>query len=206
MTTTRETTPGTPFDIPVLPTMATIRDRHDEIAERSARLRDEGYRDGYQNGQDAAARYVDAAVADHRSASERFARASAVLEAAADELRRRDGVGIADLEREAIELAVELAVEIVGRELAVTDEPVLDALQRAARLVPDRGEPTLRVHPDDASAVRDLVAAEPVTWTASARVVADGSIERGGCVVDVGACRIDAQIGTAIERLRAALR
>ena len=34
--------------------------------------------------------------------------------------------------------------------------------------------------------------------------VGDRAVEPGGCIVDVGECRIDAQIGTAIERLRSA--
>ncbi len=205
MSTTRYVSPATPFQVPVLPPLAAVRDRHDEIAEHRARLRDEGYRDGYQAGLDAAAERIDAAVAEHHHASERFARASAVIEAAAKDLERRDRVGIAELEQEAVDLAMALTTEIIGRELAAIDQPVLDALGRAAGLLPDRGEPTLRVHPDDVQVVQDTVSADPLRWTASAEVVADATVERGGCIVDVGACRIDAQICTALERLRAVL-
>jgi len=41
---------------------------------------------------------------------------------------------------------------------------------------------------------------------ASVHVIADPSVEAGGCVVEAGPCRIDAQIGPAIERARALLR
>ncbi len=205
MSTTPRTQPFTSFQIPVLPPLAAVRDRRDEITERIARMRDEGYRDGYEDGLAAAAEHIELAIADHRRAADRFARASTAVEAAADGLERRDRVGITELEREAVDLAVALATEIIGRELATTEQPVLDALRRAAGLLPDRGAPTLRVHPDDDDSVREAIAAEPVGWTAAAEVVADPTVERGGCIVDVGACRIDAQIGPAIERLRAVL-
>ena len=39
----------------------------------------------------------------------------------------------------------------------------------------------------------------------TAEIVADPTVEPGGCIVDVDACSIDAQIGSAIERMRAAL-
>jgi flagellar assembly protein FliH len=38
---------------------------------------------------------------------------------------------------------------------------------------------------------------------ASVKVVHDPAIEIGGCVVEAGPCRIDAQVGPAMERARA---
>ena len=36
-------------------------------------------------------------------------------------------------------------------------------------------------------------------------IVADPSVERGGCIVEVGASQIDAQLAPALERMREAL-
>jgi flagellar assembly protein FliH len=69
--------------------------------------------------------------------------------------------------------------------------------------VPERGEVVVRVHPDDAAAAAD--ADVPELSARGIRIVADPSIEPGGCVLDVGDCRIDAQLGAAAARMRAAL-
>ena len=37
---------------------------------------------------------------------------------------------------------------------------------------------------------------------ANVKVVSDPSVEIGGCVVDAGPCRIDAQVGPALRRAR----
>ena len=84
------------------------------------------------------------------------------------------------------------------------DAPVLEALGRAVRLRPDRGDSIVRVHPDDLAVATAAVTTEPTGWPGDVQVVGDRSVEPGGCIVDVGECRIDAQIGTAIERLRSA--
>jgi flagellar assembly protein FliH len=201
----RSASTATPFQVPTLSPLAAFRDRSDAAHEYGARLRDEGFRAGYQVGLEAAAADTDRAIDDHRRATRALGRAIVAVESAAAALERRDAVALAEVERDAVALAVELAAELIGRELTITERPVLDALQRAARLTPDRGTPRIRVHPDDESAVRAAVRADAVRWTADAEIVGDPSIEPGGCVVDVGACRVDAQIGTAIERMRAAL-
>jgi flagellar assembly protein FliH len=198
---------GTPsvsaFDLPAFPPLAAVRDRAQEAAERTTRLREDGYAAGYQAGLDAAAREIERDRAEHRQAAQRLSAAAAALEAAARNLNARDQVSLDELEREAVALGVSLATELVGRELAVTDTPVVDALRRAVALVPDRGVPVVRVHPADDETTREAIAADILGWSGDVSVVADPGVEPGGCVVDVGPCRIDAQIGPAIERLRA---
>src|SRR5690606_24643476 len=64
-----------PFEVPSLPPMAALRDRSEEAAERSMRLREDGYVAGYQAGLDAAAQDVAREVAEHRAAAERLSAA-----------------------------------------------------------------------------------------------------------------------------------
>lgn len=203
------TTRLVPFDAPAL---QRPRDRSEERRERAEECREQAaseQREGFAAGREAglAAAAVETAriVAEHRQAIERLERAALALEAATADLERRDAVTVAEVERAAIELAVELAAELVGRELAVTEQPVLDALQRTASLLPTRGDPIVRVHPDDATTAEQVVASESARWTATARVLADDSVEPGGCVVEVGPCRIDGQVSAAIDRMRAVL-
>ncbi len=205
MTDHRSGATATPFRAPALSALAAVRDRGDAMHEHGARLRDEGFRAGYEVGLQTAAADTDRAIASHQRAADDLAVAIAALESGAASLAHRDAATLAELEREAVVLAVELASEIVGRELAVAERPVVDALARAAQLLPDRGIPRIRVHPDDAATVHETVTSDTGRWTPGVDVIADPTIERGGCVVDIDACRIDAQIGPAIERLRAAL-
>ncbi|WP_420452514.1 FliH/SctL family protein [Ilumatobacter sp.] len=169
--------------------------------EQAALRRDAGYEAGLAQGRDE----VESAIADHRASADRLARASEALEAAAADLARRDQLALTGVEDEIVAMAVELAEQIVGRELEVTPEPVLDAMARALRLAPERDTPVVRVHPDDESTARDAARADLVRWRHDISIVADDRVERGGCVVDVGRCRVDAQISSAVERMRSSL-
>lgn len=181
------------------------RVRAEECREQAAQEQREGFEAGRRAGLAAAATETAEIIATHEAAIAELRRAASSLDAAATELQRRDAVTIAELERAAIELAVDLATELVGRELALTEQPVVDALRRSAALLPARGEPVVRVHPDDAVTAAEAISAEAGRWTSAVSVVADSSVEPGGCVVDVGPCQIDGQISTALERMRAAL-
>jgi flagellar assembly protein FliH len=193
------------FEAPVLPGLLGRREHERDAAAQSARLRDQGYLDGHAAGWAAAQREVDAALADHRRSAVRLESIATALGGAVAELERRDGVALATIEHHVVALAARLAAEIIGRELQAADEPVLDALARAAALRPDRGEVVIRVHPDDLCTADEAVAADLVSWPDGARVLADPGVEAGGCVVDVGYCRIDAQLGPALERMRCML-
>ena len=208
MTTTATTTATTSaqvFEAPVLPALVGRREHERESAERSARLRDQGYLDGHAAGWAAAQNDIDAALADHRRSAVRLDSIATALDSALADLERRDGVALAAIERHVVALAARLATEIVGRELRAVDEPVLEALARAAALRPERGAVVVRVHPDDLGTAEEAIAADLLQWPDGARVLGDPAIDVGGCVVDVGPCRIDAQLGPALERMRQAL-
>ena len=193
------------FDAPQFPVAAALVDPERGAAEAAARRRDQAYVEGYEAGMSRAEAEVEQAIADHRHSATRFAELCGALERATDDLAVRDRLAIADIEHDVVTLAVTLAEELVGRELSTIDEPVIDALARAVELVPDRGTPTVRVHPDDAETAREAVDADVVRWSAAVTVAPDPRVERGGCVVDVGPCRIDAQLTPALDRLKAAL-
>ena len=193
------------FEAPALPALIGRREHERESAERSARLRDQGYLDGHAAGWAAAQNDVDAALTDHRRSAERLDSVANALGAAVAELESRDGVTLANIHADVVALAARLATEIVGRELRAVDQPVLEALGRTAALRPDRGEVVIRVNSVDLATAEEAVDADLLHWPDGARVVADPAIEPGGCVADVGSCRIDAQLGPAIERMRLAL-
>ena len=158
----------------------------------------QGYDDGYQAGFAAglgAGRNAAAA-----EAAEVLATADALcrsLAGAADELRRRQALELEGLEDTLARAALDLATAVVGRELQLSASPGADALARALALVPAGCIAIARLHPDDVASLGAV--SDPVT------VIADPAVERGGCLLEVGDSRIDAQLGSALDRVRAAL-
>jgi len=158
----------------------------------------QGYDDGYQAGLAEGLAAGRAAAAGESAAA--VGRAEALFRSlveAADDLRRRQALELKGLEDTLARTAFDLAAAVVGRELQLSSSPGADALARALALVPAGCMATARLHPDD---VASLGAAPE-----SVAVIADPAIEPGGCILEVGNSRIDAQLGSALDRVRSAL-
>ncbi|HEY4603007.1 MAG TPA: FliH/SctL family protein [Blastococcus sp.] len=212
-TTERRTTIRRAADLPAGGAGPTFR-LGDVYAEELARLREharaEGFAEGHAEGMTAAAAVV---AETERAAAERLtdvqarwerrmASATAALAAAAARFDEAS-VPAADEVREAIIGTVLMLVEdLLGRELALADSPVLDAVRRALALCPSDAPALVRVHPDDLAEI-------PVETLAdlpdSVRIVGDPAVERAGAVAETGPRRIDAQLGAALERVQAVL-
>ncbi|WP_231486513.1 FliH/SctL family protein [Candidatus Blastococcus massiliensis] len=182
----------------------------DELDRLRRRAHAEGFAAGHAEGVAAAAEVVAeaerAAAERMRQAQERWERriasATAALGAAVTRLDEA-AVPTADEIRETILGSVLTLVEdLVGRELALADSPVLDAVRRALTLCPADAPTLVRVHPDDLAEIPAEALAE---LPDSVRVVADPSIERAGAVAETGSRRIDAQLVAALERVQTVL-
>jgi flagellar assembly protein FliH len=209
----RRTTIRRAADLPVVGGGATFR-LGDVYAEELERLRQhahaQGFAAGHAEGLEAAAAVVAeteaaaaARLADVQARWERrVASAVAALGAAATRFDEA-AVPVADDVRETIiGTVLTLLEDLLGRELALADSPVLDAVRRALALVPADSPAVVRVHPDDlceipAEALADL--------PDSVRVVGDPDVERAGAVAETGPRRIDAQLMAALERVQAVL-
>ena len=183
----------------------------DAAAKAAVEGRAEGFTQGYADGlaRAAADTAADLAVlteqhaAEHETQLAGMVSAVRALEAAARDLEARTAPAAAELERLAMSFAVELATALLGRELALSATPALDAVRRALAFAPVDGDLLVRLNPADAAVAADAVrAAAPGR---SVEIAADASVEIGGCIVDAGACHVDAQLGPALERVRAAL-
>ena len=158
----------------------------------------QGYDDGFQAGMAEGLAAGRAAAAAEAAAA--LARAEALfgsLVEAADELRRRQALELKGLEDTLARTAFDLASAVVGRELQLSSSPGADAVARALALVPAGCMATARLHPADVASLG--APSEAVA------VIADPAIEPGGCILEVGDSRIDAQLGSALDRVRAAL-
>jgi flagellar assembly protein FliH len=159
-----------------------------------AAARAAGFQEGFQAG------LADAATGDEAAKAARAARLSDALITAAVSARSQRAAAVALAEREAVELAFELAATLLGREMSLNPSLSLEAVSRAVALVPKGEDLVVRLHPGDVVTPEELQA---LVADASIKVVHDPEIEAGGCVVEAGPCRIDAQIAPAMERARA---
>jgi flagellar assembly protein FliH len=209
----RRTTIRRAADLPVVGGGTSFR-LGDVYAEELARLREharqEGYTAGHAEGMAAAAAVV---AETERAAAERLtevqarwerrmASATAALGAAVTRFDEAS-VPVAEEVRESIlGIVLTLVEDLLGRELALADSPVLDAVRRALALVPADAPAVVRVHPDD---LAEISAESLAELPDSVRVVADPSIERAGAVAETGPRRIDAQLMAALERVQQVL-
>jgi flagellar biosynthesis/type III secretory pathway protein FliH len=114
---------------------------------------------------------------------------------------------LAEAEPQLVELAFAVAGRVLERVVARDREAVADVAARALETVRQREEVRLRVHPEDAAALRE---AEPSLSGQLARarciaLVEDPSVGQGGVVVETEAGSVDARLVTQLEALRRAL-
>jgi flagellar assembly protein FliH len=162
-----------------------------------------GYDAGYAAGMaEGVAAGRGAAAAESAAAVARLEALGRSLATAAEELRRRQALELVGLEDALARAAVDLASAIIGRELEVSASPGADALARALALVPAGSTAVARLHPSDAASLGEA----PLGGTPGAlTLIPDPAVEPGGCILEVGDSRIDAQLGPALDRVRAAL-
>ncbi|MGG5259660.1 FliH/SctL family protein [Phycicoccus avicenniae] len=144
----------------------------------------------------------DAAERDERART--FAAALAGLGRATDAAVA--GLTVRDVLDTAAVLAVDIAEALIGHHLEVDGCAARDAVARALAEVPRGAAVVVRVHPEDAAlVVEDPDALAALAPTATLEVVADPSVGRGGCLADVGDRTVDAQLSSALARVREVL-
>lgn len=131
---------------------------------------------------------------EHQAALLALVAAAEKLSAAAQEVATH----IAD---QAVDLAFELTETIVGHELTVEAYPGASTVSRVLAVLPDDPTTTVRLHPTvvHSDAVAQL-------HEHGVRLVVDPDLARHDAVVETETSAIDLRVGTALTRLREALR
>jgi len=176
-----------------------------EIAERA---RVQGHAAGYAAGRrEAAARLEEElaaqrAQADHLLAVEivRLRSAAAALEAAAARIAGERAAARALTDEAMLAAAVDIAELVLGRELTDRPTSAVAAVRRALAEAGDAPVLAVRMHPEDLP----LVAAVREEFP-GLRFGSDPSLDRGDAIADLADGRVDARIGGALERVRAAI-
>src|SRR3954471_2632502 len=111
------------------------------------------------------------------------------------------------VERQAVDLALEVAERVVAGTIAASPERLFDIVRRALRTIIERERVTVLVHPDDLDLMRDGVA--EVTGALGGiehlEVQEERRVGRGGALVRTSLGEVDARVETKLERARAAI-
>jgi len=188
-----------------------LRDNRHERAEEQARARGHaaGYAAGYAAGLRAAAAEVKEQKArlqaEHEAVVQngrlRVERAIQALNAAASALQQRTAPVLAEAQDTLAAAAMDLAEAVLGCELADGSRSARAALSRALTGVDTATVQTVRMHPVDLSLLEPEVRRQ-----AGVQFVPDATLERGDAVTEFADGYLDAKIGSALARAKAALR
>jgi len=155
-----------------------------------AQARAEGHADGLAAG-----------LAEGRA---QLSAALQALEAAHAEVLALRATTAEAVERDAVELAVQLAEKIVAGTLDAEPARVLDVVRGALRRLSERQRVTVLVHPDDLELVRAVADgfASELGGIEHCDVQAERRISRGGALVRTDEGQVDASIETQLTRAR----
>lgn len=165
-----------------------------DISGQLHAARQAGYQDGYRDGLAALEQFKQSFAAQMTAQIGQLTQSYGhELDALQQDMARALAVSATHLARQIVRSELEARPELV----AVVAQEALDTLLMSARQV------TVRVHPDD----QPLVAqgAAEVLAARGARLVADASIARGGCLVESDIGVIDASVAARWKRAVAAL-
>jgi flagellar assembly protein FliH len=167
--------------------------------ELVAAAKQEGYAAGFEEGY--ATGYTQG-MADAATHIQLLGQLVQRLGAEADLLAVREATARVDVEDQVVAAAFRIAEVIVGREIEQPDSRGRDAIARALALAPGRGHVTVHLHPADIAALGDPAGLD---LGRSLEIVGDPSLQPGDCMLDIASCRVDARIGSALERVREVL-
>lgn len=127
----------------------------------------------------------------------------AALETRAAQARAKS---IEDAEQALVGLVTKVAERVLHTTLTDAPERVVPAVRAELARLRRAKQVELRVHPDDAQALRAALASGETLEPEGTRIVADPSITRGGCVIASELGTLDARLEVQLEAFARALR
>jgi len=115
---------------------------------------------------------------------------------------------VSRLEPQLVQLAISVAEKIIGEELALRPEAIVDVVGQALKTVRHQREIVIRVHPSRAPTLeqRKQSLLGILSRAQTVRVVPDETLTENGCVIETEVGRLNADIDSQLEALRKALQ
>lgn len=160
-------------------------------AELLEDIRQQAHQDGFEQGRRAGAQEAKEAY-DRQLQTRSLEQAQRVGQLLEQAMQHFDQLEH-QLAGQVLELACDIARQVVRRELSVPTEPLLAVIHEALSVALEDGRPaTLRLHPDDAALVKPLWDhGQPAPHV---RLETDPQITPGGCVVDSAQGVVDGRL------------
>lgn len=180
-----------------------IQDGSDPIETRAAEALRDGYEDGYENGyaEGVAKATLEAALA-REEYSKRASLAFSALSRALQDVYVGECTLRSEVQAEVPKLVFRLLEQLFARELELAINPGREAVARALALDDGIQSVTIRMNPKDITTLGEI---SSITFGREVNVVGDVSIELGGALVEIGRATFDAQMTTALDRVRRVL-
>jgi flagellar assembly protein FliH len=172
-------------------------DMHQAVSDAESTGYQKGYQAGLAQGAQSQRESVEILQLKLTHLEAIFSKALLELKVAA-----KDGLKVQ--ESDMAKFSLQVSEEILSYESQLGPARVELAVAKALENVDPKLDVTLRVSPVDFEAVKELFDNSDSN-DRGVSVVSDNSVESSGVIVEVGATRIDAQISTAIARVRAVL-
>jgi len=185
-----------------------------EVARREAEeLRQQQFRAGYQQGleEGRAAGFAQIrAEAQQQASAEARQQIADLVNALVDALRQFDQSKrslIAAAETGLIELAIAIARRVCRNALGLSEKIAQANAKALLELVQHAHDVELHFHPADYERLSELGAAlfDQVGQSEHVRIVADETVDRGGCLLRTPDGQIDARLETQLDRIAATL-
>lgn len=112
------------------------------------------------------------------------------------------------VELEAAKLALKIAERIIGSEISMRRDIVLEMVRSTIEKVKDREHVTIYVHQEDLDYVKgnSVTFGRIVEGVKSFDIQADPRVDRGGCIIETNLGSIDARISTKLLAIEAAFK
>lgn len=153
-----------------------------------------GFRNGEQDGKEAAGNRIQQAVD--------------ALTRAAEDLKRLQQTLSENSEERLVELALAIGRKVVGYEIVSNREVVVNVAREALKSVGNLQEVTLKLNPQDLRFLEEnqMSIAQLAPHISDVYVEASDSIEQGGCVIDSACGKVDAQIDNQLKLIEKAFQ
>lgn len=112
------------------------------------------------------------------------------------------------VEAEAAKLALKIAERIIGTEISMRPDIVLDMVSSTIEKVKDREHVIIYVHQEDLEYVKENAATfgRIVDGIKSFEIQADPRVDRGGCIIETNLGSVDARINTKLAAIETAFK
>ena len=198
-----------------------LRDKHDrllsdarneaeavlEAARVEAELvRQQAFETARQDGREQAAGDLESEIEQRASqlVEERFGEQLSRFIAVTSQLQELDKTQLGRWQNTATELAIAIAAKLVRRQLDVRPENAAEMIATALQFSAGSRRVEVRLHPEDLEMLngdQSLAVSSGLAALPEGLLVADGTLERGDCLVQTVDGRVDARLDTLLERI-----